>query len=75
MIIDLLALLMVLATGAVAGILLANRHYEHRRAELQADEERLADVKELLAAWARLRKENPGRREPSAVDSRDRLPV
>jgi hypothetical protein len=75
MIIDLLALLIILATGAVVGILLTIRHYEHRRAELQADEERLADVHELLAAWARLRKENPGGREPSAIDSRDRLPI
>jgi hypothetical protein len=49
MIINLLALLVILATGAVAGVLLTVRYAEHRHAQL--------------------------RREPSALDSRDRLPI
>jgi len=75
MITNLLALLMILATGAVAGILLTVRHYEHRHAERQAEEDRLADVRELLAAWAMLRNDPPDGREPSALSSRDRLPI
>lgn len=75
MIVNLLALLVILATGAVAGVLLTVRYAEHRHAELQADEDRMADVQELLAAWATIRNDSPGRHEPSALGSRDRLPI
>jgi hypothetical protein len=62
MIINFLALLMILATGAVLGILFTIRHYERRGAGLRADEDRTANVRDL-------------RREPSALDSHDRLPI
>lgn len=75
MIINLLALLVILATGAVAGVLFTVRYAEHRYTERQADEDRVADVRDLLAAWSRIRNDSPGRREPSALDSRDRLPI
>jgi hypothetical protein len=42
MITDLLALLLVLAAGAVAGILITVWHAEHRRARLHADEDAFA---------------------------------
>ena len=62
MIINLLAGLMILATGAVLGILFTIRHYEHRGAGPQAGGDQMADVRRL-------------RREPSAIDPRDRLPI
>lgn len=66
-------LLLVLITGAGAGGLVAVLHHAHARAELQADEEALAEVQGLYAAWARMRGQTGGR-EPSALDRRDRLP-
>jgi hypothetical protein len=74
MIINLLALLVILATGAVAGVLFTLRYAEHRH-ERQADEDRLAGIREPLAPWATLGNDAPGRREPSALASRDRLPI
>jgi hypothetical protein len=75
MIVNLLALLVILATGAVAGVLLTVRYAEHRHAQLLADEDGLADVRDPLAEWATLRNDSPGRREPSAFESRDRLSI
>jgi len=69
MITDLLALLLALATGAVAGILITVWHAEHRRAKLHAHEA------ELPTARALLRGDHPRGREPSALVSRDRLPI
>jgi hypothetical protein len=74
MIINLLALLVILAIGAVAGVLFTVRHYERCQAELQAEEYRLA-ARDLHAAWPTIRNDSPGRNEPSAFDSRDRLPI
>jgi len=59
MIIDLLAVLTMLVTGAVGGILLTIRHYEHLHAEWQAEEERLAEQQELHAARAMIRARRP----------------
>jgi hypothetical protein len=75
MIITLLASLAVLGVAAAAGILLSVWRREHLRAELQADEDRLAEQQEQYAAWARLHTNRPGGEGPSAVDPRDRLPI
>jgi hypothetical protein len=56
MIINLLALLVILAAGAVAGILFIVRYAEYRHAKRDADEDRLAKIRELLAAQATIRK-------------------
>jgi MFS superfamily sulfate permease-like transporter len=42
--------------GVVAGIVLTVEHYGRVRAQQQADEERLAELQELYAAWAALRR-------------------
>jgi len=75
MIINLLILLTALAMGALAGVLLTVRRYEHRQAERQADEDHLAEVRELYAAWAVIRRRNSGDHEPSGHDPCDRKPV
>jgi hypothetical protein len=75
MITNLLVLLTVLAMGAVAGILLTIWRYEHIHAERQADEDHLAEVQELYAAWAVIRARPPGGQGPSGLDPRDRIPV
>jgi hypothetical protein len=72
MIIDLLAVLMILAAGITAGILLTFGHREHVRAERQAEEDRLAEQQELYAAWAMINRHPRGGLGPSAVDPRDR---
>jgi hypothetical protein len=61
-IVDLLALLMVLAAFATPAIMFTGRRREHERAEQQAALERLADEKGMYAD-----------REPAGVDPRDRL--
>jgi hypothetical protein len=63
-IIGLFALLAILAAGAAAGILLTIRHYEHVRAEQQADEDELAELRELYAAWAVIRSRRLGGKGP-----------
>lgn len=75
MIINLLVLVTVLAMGAVAGMLLTVRHFEHIQAERQADEDRLAEFQELYAAWAEIRARESGGRRPSGHDPRDRIPI
>ena len=67
-------LLMILVAVVGAGILLGIQHRAHIRAELQAQEDALAEVQELYAAWATMRARRPGDRAPSALDRRDRLP-
>jgi hypothetical protein len=62
MIINLLVLLTILAMGAVAGILLTVWRDEHIHAEWQADEDHLAEVQELYAAWTMIRARPPGGR-------------
>jgi hypothetical protein len=74
MIINLLALLVILATGAVAGVLFTIRFAEHRQAELQAARDRLAE-RELLAPCTAPRDHLAGRRDSRAVDPSDRLPI
>lgn len=59
MIINLLALLVILAAGAVAGILFTIRYAEHRHAQQQSNEDWVARVPEPLAPRA----------------ARDRLPI
>lgn len=73
MIIDLLAVLVILAAGITAGILLTIGHREHVRAERQAEEDRLAEQRELYAAWAMIHGHPRGGQGPSALDPRDRL--
>jgi hypothetical protein len=73
-IINLLALLVILAAGAVAGVLLTIRFAEHRHAEQGADEDPPGDSREP-GAWVTLRDDSPGRRESSSFDSRDRQPI
>jgi hypothetical protein len=73
-IINLLALLTMVAAGAVVGVLLTVRHYGHIEAERQAEEDRLAEMEELYAAWATIRKRPPGGQGPSAFASRGRHP-
>jgi hypothetical protein len=73
-IINLLAVLTMVAAGAVAGVLLTVRHYGHIEAERQAEEDRLAEVEELYAAWAMIRERPPGGQGPSAFASRSRHP-
>jgi hypothetical protein len=75
MIINLLGLLTILTMGAAGGILLTIQHYAHLHARLQADEDALAEVAELYAAWAMMRDRPPGGEGPSALDWRDRLPM
>jgi hypothetical protein len=45
----------MLCMGIVSGILLACAYHDHLMAGRQADEEALAEVEELYAAWAALR--------------------
>jgi hypothetical protein len=71
----LLALLVIPALATAAGILLVKQHQAHLQAELQADEDALAEVHELYAAWARMRPHPPGGQGPSALDHRDWLSV
>lgn len=54
-----LVFLAALAAGAAAGCLMTIEHYERLAARQQADEEELAEVEELYAAWATLRREQP----------------
>lgn len=75
MITSLLILLTVLAMAVLAGILLTVRRYEHRQAERQADEDHLAELRELYAAWAMIRRHNPGDQGPGGHDPCDRTPV
>jgi hypothetical protein len=72
MIIDLMALLMILGACVTAGIIFTVRRREHQRAEEWADEARLADQQELLAALGGIHAHS---REPFGVDPRDRLPI
>ena len=72
MIVDLLALLMILAGCAAAAVMFTIRRHEHERAEQRATEEQLAEEQELYAAWARIHAQSHGGREPSGVDPRDR---
>jgi hypothetical protein len=72
MIIDLMALLMILGACVTAGIIFTVRRREHERAERWADEARLADQQELLAALAKIHAHS---REPFGVDPLDRLPI
>ena len=73
MIVDLLALLMVLAACIGAAVMFIRRRRAHERAELEAAEEHLAEQQELYAAWARIYAQSHGGREPAGVDPRDRL--
>jgi hypothetical protein len=73
MIVDLLALLMILAACVGAAVMFTSRRRRHERAELQAAEEHLAEEQELYAAWAKIHAQSHGRREPAGVDPRDRL--
>jgi hypothetical protein len=75
MIINLLILLTALAMGTLAGILLTVRRYEHRQAETQADEDHLAEVQELYAAWAMIRMHKSGGQGSGGHDPCDRTPV
>jgi hypothetical protein len=72
MIIDLMALLMIIGACAAAGIIFTIRRREHEYAEQRAEEARVADQQELLAALDRLHAHS---REPFGVDPRDRLPI
>ena len=72
MIIDLMALLMILGACVTAGIIFTVRRREHECAEQWADEARLADQRELLAALDKIHAHS---REPFGVDPLDRLPI
>ena len=74
MIINLLSLLVILATGAVAGVLFTIRYAEHRHAEIQAENDRLA-ARELLAPCPTPRDHLPGQGEPRALDPSERLTI
>lgn len=74
MIINLLALLTILATGAVAGVLLTIRYYEHGRVRPPSDEEWLAYVRDLPAPRAMIWELPPDSHRPRAPGSRGRLP-
>jgi len=74
MIINLLALLTILVTGAVAGVLLTIRYYERRHDELGSVEDQLA-IRDLLASWSTARTDSPDPRETSALESPDRLAI
>ena len=73
MIVDLLALLIILAACAAVAIMFTIRLREHQLAVERANEEHLAEEQELYAAWARIHAQSHGGREPSGVDPRDRL--
>jgi hypothetical protein len=70
-----LALMAIMTAGVAGGILLAIQHRAHVHAEQQADEDALAEVQELYAAWAIVLARRPGGGEPSGLDRRDRLPI
>jgi hypothetical protein len=72
MIIVLLALPAILGLAAAAAIQLRIWRREHFRAEMQADEDRLAEQRDQLAALALTHEHRPGGLGPSAVDPRDR---
>jgi hypothetical protein len=73
MIIVLLGLpaVLVLAAGAVIQLRIWRR--ENFRAELQADEDRLAEQRDQYVAMAMLHTHRPGGLGPSAVDPHDRV--
>lgn len=73
MIIVLLALPAILGLAAAAGIQLGVWRREHFRAEMQADEARLAEQRDQLAALALTHEHRPGGLGPSALDPHDRV--
>jgi len=73
-IINLLALLVILAAGAVAGVLVTVRYAGHRHSERQDEEDPLGDIREPPPPWAPSRNYSPRRGEPRALASRDRQP-
>jgi hypothetical protein len=74
-IINLLALLVILVAGAVAGVMLTIRYAERGHAERRTDGDPPGDIRDPPAPWVTLRNDAPGRRESGTRDSRDRLPI
>jgi len=71
MIIDLLAVLLVVAACVAAAVIVNLWRREHERAELRAEEARVTENQEYYAALARVHAEARGRCEPSGVDPLD----
>jgi Tfp pilus assembly protein PilO len=71
MIAELLVLLLALAACVAAGVIFTLWRHENERAELRAEEARVAENQEYLAALASIHARSRGRREPSGVDPFD----
>ncbi|HTZ22637.1 MAG TPA: hypothetical protein VMC83_01465 [Streptosporangiaceae bacterium] len=71
MIADLLVLLLALAACVAAAVIFTLWRRENERAELRAEEARVAENEEYLAALASIHARARGRREPSGVDPFD----
>jgi hypothetical protein len=74
----LVGMAVVLAAAAAAGRALVLMHRAHLRAERQAEEDALAEHRELYAAWSMIRSRPPqggGGQGPAVLDPRDQLPI
>jgi hypothetical protein len=71
MIIVMLASPAILGLAVAAAIQLRIWRREHFRAEMRADEDRLAEQRDELAALAMTHEHRPGGLGPSALDPRD----
>jgi hypothetical protein len=71
MIADLLVLLLALAACVAAAVIFTLLSRENERAELRAEEARIAENQEFYAALAGVHAGKRGRREPSGVDPFD----
>ncbi len=74
-IVNLVAMLTIFGAGAAAGVLLTVQLLRHHQAELQAEKDQFAEMRELFAAQNGVRVGSRGGLGPSGVDPRDSLPI
>jgi fucose permease len=74
-IVNLVAMLTIFGAGAAVGVLLTVQLLRHNQAELQAEKDQFAEMRELFAAQNGVRVGSRGGLGPSGVDPRDQLPI
>jgi hypothetical protein len=72
---NLVAMLTIFGAGAAAGVLLTVQLLRHRQAELQAEMDQFAEMRNLFTARNGVRVGSRGGLGPSGVDPRDGLPI